>query len=939
MIKFLKKYRIIITAALLYIAVILVLFYGSMMSRIAYNTFKDNNAQKKHIRENVQANLLFYENRANILEKLRLDVLNKCAELIYANESNINETVLNDYFMDLGIEDIIVLDSKRTVKSIFGCKDYSISESYFNDSYYDSIFADVDLNSADEINVASLNNYDDNALFIKVKEGYWVYILSELEDGSVVDAKYFWETTLENTRVGEYSDVGAVDKTTGELIYCWNEELEGKKLVVSREDSKWGKIDKKLYYITTYPIDGSSENVVALTSISSIFNMVKDQLISIAILLVIAVTIMIALIIFLREDEIDATEEIHFWGKNFLKIQLKKYAVVGIIVSIFLAGSFMLVSELDYMTNVETDMNLHVGKTAKLFDDYYEDTVLIDDMTDGKYYIYGRLIDTFIKRHPDYITKDGLEYLARLFNVSNVSIFDAKGKTVCTSSPLDHLDVLSDKKSSLYDLRYVLMGKEALKVDADEKIQDGDISIFAVPRRDENKVAEGILAIEAVKENIDRLEPKGLLRDSSGLVQFCVDEEGTILIFYDSQFVGKNISSIGISQDMIYDGYSGKYEYNNKSYAALVKSSDAGYTLLVKQYNAFPVDVVCNALLSTIMFIIATILFAYDGLGSKYKFKSTEKDKNKANKNDEIKKWADMDAGDKMKKVVDIYIYCLSAYFIISQWMILNGIGKNDTIGYIFNGDWERNVNIFSVVCNILTVMIYYSVIKWMEAILIRIATVSKQSGETISRLIANIIKYLGVICCMYQMAMNFGVDAKTALASIGIAGLGLSFGAQDMIKDIIAGIFIFFEGSFKVGDLLLINGEWFWVKSIGIRATKVEASGQIKVINNSDMTGVVNIQNSFEEVKCDVYIGSEFADLESIEEILKNELPLLKGNYPEEIPAPSYKGVQDIDSSGIQIRIATSAPPILKGKVERLLKRDVLRIFDKHDINAADKS
>lgn len=934
-----RKYRVIITTALVNIAIILILFYGSMMGKVAYDTIKDNNSQKKQIIENVHASTSFYENRRDIINQLRIDTISKFSELVYADDSDVDAALLNEYFEHAKLDNIIILDSKKAITNVYGCEEFSISNSHFNDSYYASVFANVDSESSEKINFISLKDYDEEAFFIKVKDGYWVYILPK--EISVDQEKEFWEVTLENTRVGEYSSVGVIDKTTGEIIYCWDDKLEGKILSISRDNGSWGKIEGKTYYITRYPMDDMSVNVVALTSMSDIYNMVKDQLISVGVLVFIALTIMIALIVFLREEEIDPKEEIHFLRKYFLKTQLKKYTIVGVVVSIILACSLMLVSELDYMTHVESDMNFQIDKTVTLFDDYYEDTILIDNLTEEKFYLYGRLIEVFLKHNPDYVTKDGLKFIANLFQVSDVSVFDAQGKMVCTSSPLDHLAVLSDKESSLYDLRYVLMGKESIKVDADTRIQPDNISIYAVPRRNEKKVAAGILAIEAEKKDVDRLEPRGLLKDSSGLVQSCVDGDGTILLFYDREFVGKNISNMGISQDMIYDGYSGKFKYNNKNYTILVKASKAGYTLLVNQYNEFSVDVIGNALLSTIMFVIAILLFAYDGLGSKYRFEDANQVKytnNKNNSDDEIKKWSDLDAGDKLRKVIEFYIYCFSAYFIFAQWMILNGIGTHETIDYIFNGEWERTINIFSVVCSVFTMMIYYSVIKWLEAILIRVAIMSKQSGETLSRLIANIIKYVGVICCVYQMAMNFGVDAKTALTSMGIAGFGLTFGAQDMIKDIIAGIFIFFEGSYRVGDMLLINGDWFWVKAIGIRATRVEAWGQVKVINNSQMTGVVNIQNSSDCVDCDVYVGNEYR-LDDIEAILEYELPLLRDNYPENISLPSYKGVQDIDANGYKIRIRTYAPPMLRGKLTRILRGDVIRIFAKYDIKVAHKS
>lgn len=935
-----KKYWKIIVTAIICIFIILVLSYISAMGEIAFSTIRNNTSKKSQVIENIEETSRFYENRDNILYKTKLDVIGKISKIIYENDPEYDEELLNEYLSDAGLEDIVILDSKRTVTYIRGCKNYNLSNDYFSDSYYDDVFSDADQSGAKAINVTGLKDFGRDALFVKVNDGYWVYIFRELEVGKYTNESYFWETALENVWVGDYSDICVTNTDSGKIIYCWDESLEGKIIDIDKNDNYLGKINDKIYYVSIiHSMEDASAEVMAVTPIFDVADMIKDQLISVAVLIFAAITIMIALIIFLREDEIDAREEVRFLRKYFLKIQLKKYAIVGLVVSLVLAGSLIMVSELDYMTNVEEVMGAHIDKTTKLFDDYYEDTIAIDNMTEGRYYVYGRITDTFLKYHPDYATKEGLGYLARLFGVSNVTLFDSEGNTISTSSPLDHLSILSDEESPFYDLRYVLMGKEELSVNPDTRMLTEDVSIFAIPSRNENGVADGIVAIETVPDQMERLEPTGLLIDQTGAVQFCVDEEGTILIYYDKKMVGKNVSSIGITPDMIYDGFTDKYKYDGKDYAALVRSSKAGYTVLVSQFNSFAPNVVGTGLVSTLLFIIAAMIFAYDGLGSVYKFVSRKaENSSSSNSDNEVVKWADLNAGGKMKRVINFFIYCFSAYFIISWWMISSGIGAHDTLDYILNGDWEKSVNIFSFVYNVLIIMVYYSVIRWLGAILTRIAIISGPSGETISRLAANVIKYLGAIICLCQVAMNFGVDAKTALTSIGIAGFGLTFGAQDMIKDIIAGIFILFEGNFKVGDLLVINGNWYWVRSIGIRATRVESFGQVRVINNSQMAGAVNIQNSLDAADCDVYIGNEY-DLDDIEEILNYELPLLKSKLPSDVPLPQYDGVREIDGNGIKIRIETYASPMKKGKVSKILRREVLRIFDKYGIRVASRA
>ena len=81
---------------------------------------------------------------------------------------------------------------------------------------------------------------------------------------------------------------------------------------------------------------------------------------------------------------------------------------------------------------------------------------------------------------------------------------------------------------------------------------------------------------------------------------------------------------------------------------------------------------------------------------------------------------------------------------------------------------------------------------------------------------------------------MLVGVDTTTLLASAGILSIAISFGAKELVSDILSGLFIIFEGEFRVGDIIKV-GDWRGaVVEIGVRTTKVEDGSQnIKVIRN----------------------------------------------------------------------------------------------------------
>ena len=361
------------------------------------------------------------------------------------------------------------------------------------------------------------------------------------------------------------------------------------------------------------------------------------------------------------------------------------------------------------------------------------------------------------------------------------------------------------------------------------------------------------------------------------------DENGEILLSSDEGKEGESIAILGISNEDLTDGFFGRVKIEGKASSISVSklSGRNMFLILASQFQWITASSIERVIVALILYILLILWMIYEGLGSKYHFeKRTRKIKDADDwENPEIG-WEYLNASQKISKVLMGCIYLFGIYLILLKLLYYNNITGEIGLAYIISGEWQKTVSVFSAIGNVCLVCVTISIVGWTKSLLTVISRISGQSGETACRLIASIVKYAGAILCFYLCATNFGIDARAALASIGIVGFGLTFGAQDLIKDIIAGIFILFEGNYRVGDMLLIDGEWYWVKSIGVRTTKVEAWGKVKLINNSQMTGVINIQNSSACVDCDIMIGNEYS-IEDIEELMGGSCHLLKSSLP----------------------------------------------------------
>ena len=119
------------------------------------------------------------------------------------------------------------------------------------------------------------------------------------------------------------------------------------------------------------------------------------------------------------------------------------------------------------------------------------------------------------------------------------------------------------------------------------------------------------------------------------------------------------------------------------------------------------------------------------------------------------------------------------------------------------------------------------------------------------------------------------------------------TLGANSLIADVLAGLFIIFEGDFTVGDVVVIDDFRGIVTDISMRTTKLmdDNTRDILVVNNSKISELVNKSRENSAVIIDISISSSVG-LEKGEQILRHALELLPERFPEIIGMPEYWGI-----------------------------------------------
>lgn len=219
-----------------------------------------------------------------------------------------------------------------------------------------------------------------------------------------------------------------------------------------------------------------------------------------------------------------------------------------------------------------------------------------------------------------------------------------------------------------------------------------------------------------------------------------------------------------------------------------------------------------------------------------------------------------------------------------------------------------------------------YRIVMWVFG-LIRIKS---RRGETIKGMLANVVRYAVVIFGIIFGLNILGADVLTVIAGLGILALVIGFGAQSLIEDIFAGIFILFEGRFYVGDIISVDGFRGTVKSIGIVSTQIaDVGGNIRIVNNSDIRVLTNLSN-VSSVAVSIVSIAYGADLIKAEEVINGLLDGLPEKYPQMFPQrPQYMGVEELSDSSVDLKVIAEVHESNIYNARRILNRELKLALD----------
>lgn len=206
------------------------------------------------------------------------------------------------------------------------------------------------------------------------------------------------------------------------------------------------------------------------------------------------------------------------------------------------------------------------------------------------------------------------------------------------------------------------------------------------------------------------------------------------------------------------------------------------------------------------------------------------------------------------------------------------------------------------------------------------------RTSMTVFHSAARYVVYLiAIVLCLAQVGMSD--EISSAVVAAGVGGLIISFGAQSIIKDMLAGLFILFERQFYVGDYVKIGEYEGTVTSIAMRVTYLSSRGKRIIIPNGSISDVVNYSRN--NIITFLSVPTSYsADTRKVMEILQKIChEFYEANKEILVCEPQVMGIGAFADSSVNLSIRIETLPMQHWKAERELKLMIKEGFDKEKI------
>ena len=204
--------------------------------------------------------------------------------------------------------------------------------------------------------------------------------------------------------------------------------------------------------------------------------------------------------------------------------------------------------------------------------------------------------------------------------------------------------------------------------------------------------------------------------------------------------------------------------------------------------------------------------------------------------------------------------------------------------------------------------------------------------GSLLQSITTTVIFGIAFVMVLSEVGMN----VAPILASAGVLGLAVGFGAQNLVKDYLSGVMMMIEDQYGVGDAVDLGEAVGTVENVGLRVTRVrDVDGTVWYVRNGEILRVGNQSQNWARTVLDIPV-SYSEDLDHVRQVLEE---VAHGVWDDEdfkdvvIEEPSVWGVQSLGPEGVVVRVTLKTAPMEQWNVAREMRERIKARFDHEGI------
>jgi len=289
--------------------------------------------------------------------------------------------------------------------------------------------------------------------------------------------------------------------------------------------------------------------------------------------------------------------------------------------------------------------------------------------------------------------------------------------------------------------------------------------------------------------------------------------------------------------------------------------------------------------------------------------------------------------------ILIVLVICAAIYFIVDEFVPRDWFSTQ-------GADWfkQHGVRILGIV--FFTIVLYLALQRAIPRAMHLTMGKSKWIGKakeeqdkrikTLSRVFVVTSGILILIIALFMVLSELGINIGPLIAGFGIVGVAVGFGAQYLIRDLIAGLFIIIENQYNVGDVVRIGSISGLVEEINLRRTVLrDLDGIVHYIPNGESGVISNFTKEWSRVNLNISVsyGTNLDHAIAVINRVCKEMADEPAWKDAIIKTPQVLRVDNLGESGIDIKILGDTKPIMQWDVMGELRKRLKNTFDKEGI------